>query len=135
MKPSGIMLALFVGLSLIGCGGAELEPTPVAPPEEVATHSQFATCIAICNGNSPSVSCSGTTCSSTNGQGVTCDGVFTACAPPSCSGLPACSAYGNQPCFRNQVGTTMACCTPSGQDALLCGLSSGSPTGARWLYF
>ncbi|WP_426746788.1 hypothetical protein VZQ01_02020 [Myxococcus faecalis] len=135
MKPSGVMLALFVALSFIGCGGTELEPGSAAPSEEGATHSQLAVCSVSCPG-STSVSCSGTTCSGTDGQGVTCDGVFTACSQSACSGLPACSQYANQSCLRSQIGTQMACCSGSGfADALLCSAYSSSPTGARWLYF
>ncbi|GEN09613.1 hypothetical protein SAMN05443572_109266 [Myxococcus fulvus] len=130
------MLALWFGSVLVGCGGAEvMEPLVPAPADEGATHSQFAVCTVSCPG-STSVSCSGTTCSGTDGQGVTCDGVFTACSASACSGLPACSQYANQSCFRSQIGTQMACCSGGGfADALLCSASSSSPTGARWLYF
>ncbi|NOK17251.1 hypothetical protein [Corallococcus carmarthensis] len=130
MKLSLAAMVTLVGLSLLGCGGPALEDT-MGPEAEARTVSQFGTCTATCAGGS-SVSCTGTTCSSTDNQGVTCDGVFKGCAS-SCGGLPSCNLYSNQKC--TTPNATKACCNPTTQrpDSLLC---SGSVTsGYRWLYY
>ncbi|MFP2907816.1 hypothetical protein ACLESD_22765 [Pyxidicoccus sp. 3LFB2] len=134
MKRSIIAVAVLLGVSLLGCGGPGSEPMaePGAAPEsgEETTVSQFGTCTALCAGNQ-SVSCSGTTCSMTDYEGVTCNGVFTPC-PSACTGYPSCSAYANTVCSR--VGETMQCCATWGLDALMCSRPSTS-SAARWLYF
>ncbi|MFP2933097.1 hypothetical protein ACLESO_49705 [Pyxidicoccus sp. 3LG] len=127
MKRSLAVMAAFVGLFLVGCGGAplEAESEPVPQAGESGTVSQFATCTATC-GVGLSVSCTGTTCSSTDYQGVTCNGVFTSCSQATCSGLPACSRYANWACSPN--GATMNCCNGSSSDSLIC-------SNGRWLYY
>ncbi|MBN9686142.1 hypothetical protein JYJ93_27210 [Corallococcus sp. NCSPR001] len=128
MKLSLSALVTLVGLSLIGCGGPALDDS-LTPEAEARTVSQFGTCTATCAGGT-SVSCTGTTCSSTDNQGVTCDGVLTAC-PSSCGGLLSCSTYVNQRC--TTPGATKACCnaTTHAPDSLLC--SGSAATGYRWL--
>jgi hypothetical protein len=130
MKRSCVALMMWVGLSLLGCGGSEFEEAPLSEADE-RTVSQFATCTATCSGGS-SVSCAGTTCSSTNNHGVTCDGVFKACGA-SCGGLPSCNLYSNQKC--TTPNAIKSCCNPSTgrPDELLC--SGSMSTGYRWLYF
>ncbi|MCP3062257.1 hypothetical protein LXT21_26050 [Myxococcus sp. K38C18041901] len=135
MKRSGVMLALFVALSFIGCGGTELEPGSAAPSEEGATHSQLAVCTVTCPG-AANASCSGMTCTGTDGQGVTCDGVFTPCATSTCDGLPQCYLYANSPCLRREIGTQIACCNSAGNpDGVICTAAQNSPTGAAWRFF
>ncbi|WP_164014754.1 hypothetical protein [Pyxidicoccus trucidator] len=131
MKHSFAVLVAFLSLSLLGCGGAATETEAGAAPEmgEQATVSQFATCTALCNGGQ-SVSCSGTTCSSTNYQGVTCNGVFTAC-PATCSGLPTCTSLAGTSC--SVEGAEQQCCSGGATGLLTCGRNSFSPK-LRWLY-
>ncbi|MBN8471471.1 hypothetical protein JYJ95_33615 [Corallococcus exiguus] len=130
MKLSLAAMATFIGFSLLGCGGPALEDT-LAPEAEARTVSQLATCTATCAGGT-SVSCTGTTCTSTNDQGVTCDGVFSACQP-SCSGLPSCSLYVNKRC--TTPNATKDCCNATTQrpNSLLC--SGSATTGYRWLNY
>lgn len=132
MKRSLVVMAAFLGLSLLGCGGpvAEPEAAPVPASGEESTVSQFATCTALCTGGG-SVSCSGTTCSSTNYQGVTCNGVFTPC-PSTCSGYPTCDSLAGTLC--SVEGAEQYCCsTGGGTNLLTCGRNSFS-TRLRWLY-
>ncbi|MFP2907814.1 hypothetical protein ACLESD_22755 [Pyxidicoccus sp. 3LFB2] len=133
MKRSMVVMAVFLGLSLVGCGGAvsEAEEAEAAPVSgEASTVSQFATCYAACSGGQ-TVSCSGTSCSSTDFQGVTCNGVFTPCpAPPTCgSGIPECSAIANTRCFTENA--TQACCSGGFTTELYC---SRAGTRLLWLY-
>lgn len=121
MKRSVAVIAAFLGLSLLGCGGPVSEPTaqPEAAPVsgEEATVSQFGTCTALCPGGQ-SVSCSGTTCSATDGQGVMCDGVSTPCFIPTCSGLPECSLRAGQTCYT--LNETELCCDGGYSASVVC---------------
>ncbi|NOJ91427.1 hypothetical protein D7W82_12300 [Corallococcus sp. CA049B] len=130
MKLSLAAMVMWVGLSLVGCGGPALDDA-MASEAEARTVSQFGTCTATCAGGT-SVSCTGTTCTSTDNQGVTCDGVSTAC-PSSCGGLPSCSLYVNQRC--TTPNATKACCNATSHtpDSLLC--SGSATTGYRWLNY
>ncbi|MBN8226858.1 hypothetical protein JYK02_04965 [Corallococcus macrosporus] len=130
MKLSLAAMVTLVGISLLGCGGPALEDT-MAPEAEARTVSQFGTCTAACSGGT-SVSCTGATCSSTDYQGVTCDGVLTAC-PSTCAGLPSCSLYVNLRC--TTPGATKECCNATSHqpNSLLC--SGSASTGYRWLNY
>jgi hypothetical protein len=133
MKRSFVVMAAFISLSLLGCGGpvSEVESEVAAPETEETsgTVSQFATCTALCSGGG-SVSCTGTTCSSTNYQGVTCDGVFKSCGP-SCSGYPTCDSIAGTLC--SVEGAERLCCSGSATGSLICGRNSFS-SRLRWLY-
>ncbi|MFP2907815.1 hypothetical protein ACLESD_22760 [Pyxidicoccus sp. 3LFB2] len=133
MKRSMVVMAVFLGLSLVGCGGAvseaEGEAAPVSGEESSGTVSQFATCTALCSGGG-SVSCTGNTCSSTNYQGVTCDGVFKSCGP-SCSGYPTCDSIAGTLC--SVEGAERLCCSGGATGSLICGRNSFS-SRLRWLY-
>jgi hypothetical protein len=132
MKNSFAVMVTFLGLSLLGCGGAVSEPEAEAAPDETGEHatvSQFATCTALCNGGQ-SVSCSGTTCSSSNYSGVTCNGVFVAC-PPACSGYPTCTSIAGKLC--SVEGAEQLCCSGGSTNILTCGNNLADPR-LRWLY-
>jgi hypothetical protein len=125
MKRSMVVMAVFLGLSLMACGGtmsdAELEPGSAPERGEESTVSQFATCTAVCSGGG-SVSCTGTPCSSADGQGVTCNGVFTPCPAAGCTGLPACSSLANTRCYTE--GEIAPCCAGSFTSDVTCSMST-----------
>ncbi|RYZ43667.1 MAG: hypothetical protein EOO71_02525 [Myxococcaceae bacterium] len=127
MKRALAVLVTLVGLSVVGCGGptSDTDATGALPPsEEGGRVSQLATCSASC-GASLSVSCTGSSCSSQDGQGVTCNGVFTSCASQAvCTGLPACSTYANKQC--QPPGDEMDCCLSNAVALLVCTGSGGS---------
>jgi hypothetical protein len=112
MKQALLAMAVVASLSLLGCGGAvaEEKPEPLAVSEQ-----EVVTCSASCTDGS-TVSCSGTTCSATQNQGVTCDGVTTSCPPPpppSCDpSLPRCENLQGQACWPR--GTRKDCCLMDG---------------------
>ncbi len=127
MKHSLAVTAVLLSLSLLGCGGPVSGPTmaPEAVSEsgESATVSQFGTCTALCSGGQ-TVSCSGSTCSQTDYQGVTCDGAFTACPPaPACTGYPSCSTLVGKRCFIE--GEPQPCCDGASTSELYCVYSNG----------
>jgi hypothetical protein len=123
MNRRGLSLAVLVGAVLMGCGGTE-----AASSEEVLgrVSEALVTCTATCQ-DAPSVSCTGTTCSATQGSHVTCDGVTTACAqPPSeCDGLEQCSTLHNDTCFGREQ---RACCNSDGFTQGVCRCSLGAWT-------
>ncbi len=128
MKRTLFAMAAVVSITLLGCGGsAALEE---AESTENQTVSQQAVCTAVCSGGT-SVSCSGTTCSSTNYQGVTCNGVFTPCpTTSSCApGLPTCQSL--QLKFCSPVGATKECCWGSYSEICSCN-STGSTASGKW---
>ncbi|NMO17728.1 hypothetical protein HPC49_23830 [Pyxidicoccus fallax] len=133
MKRSLAVLAAVIGFSLLGCGGTGTEEVMEATPEagEESTVSQFATCTATCGNGSTSVSCSGSTCSASDFQGVTCNGVFKPCPPPPCSGYPTCTSLLNTYC--SVEGAEQACCSGTSTTFLTCGRNSTSPR-LQWLY-
>ncbi|MFY2558280.1 hypothetical protein ACN469_11655 [Corallococcus terminator] len=122
MKHSLAVTAVLLSLSLLGCGGPvsepALEPEAVSESGESSTVSQFGTCTAQCSGGQ-TVSCSGNTCSQTDYQGVTCDGVFTACpSSPACTGHISCSVLVGKRCFIE--GETQPCCDGASTTELYC---------------
>jgi hypothetical protein len=100
-------MAAFVSLSLLGCGG----PTIAEPGAEEfsAVSQEVTTCTASCSGGQ-TVSCSGNTCSAVDYDGVTCDGVYTACPVPTCAdtSLPQCDSLAGRLCA-NPGGYTSCC--------------------------
>ncbi|NTX04423.1 MULTISPECIES: hypothetical protein [Myxococcus] len=117
MKRAIVMMAAVLGVSLMGCGGADLAtPNGEVVSEEVQDVSQeLVTCTATCYGGT-SVSCTGTTCSYVNNQSVTCDGVVHYCPPTICPGTyrPCFSLSGrrcsqHEPCCRGDVESYCAC--------------------------
>jgi len=125
--PMAVMMTC-AALFFLGCGAPEADDSPAPFSEDDGTVTQFGTCTALCNGGA-SVSCSGTTCSSTDGQGVTCDGVFKACA---CSGLPLCSQYAGKSC--SPLYSRLPCCNNNTPDELVC--STNGVSGAlTWLFW
>lgn len=123
MKHSVIVMAAFVGFSLLGCGG------PTVESEELGEVSQeLTTCSATCSGGQ-TVSCTGTTCSATQYSGVTCDGVFTPCPstyppPPTCDHAPvSCYDIQGDKCFGSGTSSRRNCC--DGEYNSWCVCSSG----------
>jgi hypothetical protein len=95
MNRRGLPFAVLVWAVLVGCGGTE-----TLPPEEVGSVSEaLVTCTATCEG-AASVSCTGTTCTATQGSQVTCDGVRTSCPPPAstCTNFDSCSSVHGTAC-------------------------------------
>ncbi|MFY2563004.1 hypothetical protein ACN469_35750 [Corallococcus terminator] len=117
MKRAIVMMAAVLGVSLMGCGGADVGAEPAEVQEDVLLVSdvsqELTTCTATCF-DGQSVSCSGATCSAANQSGVTCDGVFTACPPAACPGTyPACADLEGMLCNRTGnccEGTVKAIC-------------------------
>ncbi len=110
MKRSLFVLTAFVSLSLLACGGPPVEAEPLGEVSQ-----ELVTCTATCIGGQ-TVSCSGTTCSATEYSGVTCNGVFTACPPPSdppptCDYAPlSCYALQGTSCRGSGTSTRRNCC-------------------------
>ncbi len=127
MKRSFIAMAAVVSVTLLGCGVPAAQDEAESP--ESSTVSQQAVCTAVCSGGT-SVSCSGTTCSSTNYQGVTCNGVFTPCpTTSSCApGLPTCQSMQGMSC--RPVGATQECCW--GTYSELCSCNSTGSFSGKW---
>ncbi len=130
MKHALAALLSAVSLSVLGCGDTEaLTPEGSTPPEGQV--SQQSTCTALCD-SGQSVSCTGTTCSSTDYSGVSCDGVFTACPGFTCpGGQPQCSDYEHTPC--SSRGREVECCEGNRPNFCLCaGVLGGR---YQWLCF
>lgn len=114
-----VSLAVLVGAVLVGCGGTEVEPSG-EPLDSVS--AALVTCTASCEYGG-SVSCSGSTCSATQGSGVTCDGVTTACAPaPTCTEYFSCDLYRNDPC---EGRVRIPCCAADGSRQGSCSCLQG----------
>lgn len=130
MKHAFAALLVAVSLAVVGCGNTDvLDSEDVAPLEDNV--SQMGTCTAQC-AYGPAVSCSGTSCSSTDNQGVTCDGVFTACppVPNHCPGnVPSCADIEGSTCPRNGIETE--CCRVDTVTFCTCFGFNTSPR--RWL--
>ncbi|WAM28802.1 hypothetical protein [Myxococcus sp. NMCA1] len=130
MKHALAALLAAVSLAVLGCGSTEaLDAEELPPPEDAV--SQMAVCTAQC-AYGPAVSCSGTSCSSTDNHGVTCDGMFTACppVPNNCPGnLPACDDIEGATCPRSGIETQ--CCRVDSITTCACFGISTSPR--RWL--
>ncbi|AKF85716.1 hypothetical protein MFUL124B02_14960 [Myxococcus fulvus 124B02] len=109
MKRAFVMMVAVLGVSLLACGGEALEVQAAEgqPDTELAQTSQeLITCTALCYGNT-SVSCTGSTCTATNYQNVTCDGVVHYCPATVCPGqYRTCAALQGRPCVRG----TQPCC-------------------------
>lgn len=111
-----LVMAAFVSLSLLGCGGS----TATTESEELSSAAQeLTTCTATCSGGQ-TVSCSGTTCSAVDNSGVTCDGVSTACPPPTCANtsLPQCSTLAGRLCTTQ--GASQDCCDEGQESYCVC---------------
>jgi len=119
MKRAFVMMVAVLGMSLLGCGGADdlaASTDEVVSSDEVQDVSQeLVTCTATCYGGT-SVSCTGTTCSYINFQSVTCDGVVTNCPPTVCPGeYRACFSLSgrrcsqHEPCCRGDVLSSCLC--------------------------
>jgi hypothetical protein len=120
MNRRGLSLAVLVGAVLVGCGG-----TRATPSEEALgrVSEALVTCTATCL-DGPDVSCTGTTCSATQGSHVTCDDVTTACAPPptACTAGPACENFTGRACAPRERAE---CCAPDGSTVnCFCGLGT-----------
>jgi hypothetical protein len=120
MTRSLMMMAALAGLTLLSCGGAPEESEPLA---EVSQELSACTATANCQGTT--VSCSGnSTCSTTDYQGVTCDGVFTACPPPpTCSYSTQCTDIQGLRC--KPSSTRRYCCDGNYDSWCVCS-SSGT---------
>lgn len=108
MTRSLVVMAAFVGLSLLGCGGATEASGPEAG-ELSAVSQEVTTCTATCSGGQ-TVSCTGNACSALDNDGVTCDGVYTPCPVPTCANtaLPQCSTLAGRLCT-NPGGYNYCC--------------------------
>jgi hypothetical protein len=107
MNRRVLPFAVLVWAVLVGCGGTETLPQE----ERVGTLSEaLVTCTATCR-YGPSVSCTGTTCSATQGSQVTCDGVTTRCAPRPCSVAVSCEDRNGAACAPRDDAE---CCNPDG---------------------
>jgi hypothetical protein len=121
-----VVMAAFVSVSVLGCGGPVVA-TDTGTPAPVS--QEFALCqvTAYCGGGQ-TVSCYGNPCYAADYQGVSCAGVFTPCPQTTpCSEQPSCRDYENRAC--SSPGTRMACCRDGLQDSLVCSAQYG-----RWLY-
>lgn len=130
MKRALFAMVAVVSVTLLGCGG----PAVVEEPEstEAPEVSQQAVCTAVCSGGT-SVSCSGTTCSSTDYQGVTCNGVFKACPAtgPGCApGLPTCQSLQGLSC--RPVGANQECCWGTYSEICSCNAVTTGSTYGKW---
>jgi hypothetical protein len=103
------VLACAVGL-VMGCGGASTE---VAVEGEVLESSsqELAVCTALCSSGSVSCPTGTSTCTTTDYQGVTCDGVFMPCpsSPPGCIDDTPCKFVHRTECGEE---TRRRCCYP-----------------------
>lgn len=123
MRRVLVVLAVFVGLSWVGCGGAVGD---VAGEELAVSSEELTACSATCPTGTVSCPASTTSCSATNNVGVTCDGVFYPCAAsPACSdSLPRCSAYASRTC--STVGARVDCCFSSSRPGVcICKQTTG----------
>jgi hypothetical protein len=104
MNRRGLSFAVLVCAVLVGCGGTE-----ALPSEEVGSISEaLVTCTATCEG-AANISCTGTTCTATQGSHVTCDGVTTSCPPPSsCTNFDSCASVHGTAC--SPRGAQRDCC-------------------------
>ncbi|MET0400783.1 MAG: hypothetical protein ABW123_00215 [Cystobacter sp.] len=113
MKQSLFVLATLVVSIVSGCGGTE----SVEEQQFLAqSGSALSTCSTICPNGNP-LSCEGSTCSSVDGQSVTCTtpaGTTTSYCGlvvdpnPGCSRLNTCSVVSGKSC--SPIGSTRTCC-------------------------
>ena len=111
MKQSLFVLVTLVVSIVSGCGGTEwVDEQDVLAQSE----SALSTCSTTCaNGNT--ISCQGASCSSVDGQKVTCDGVSSFCGLiidpdpiPLCRSANSCANVDGTSC--SAVGSTRTCC-------------------------
>jgi hypothetical protein len=107
------ILVFLAGALLFGCGGVE----PGTEVQElVSIEQELSACTARAQCGSTSVTCAGnSTCTATDGSGVTCDGVFKPC--PVCSYSVSChDLLGNEclggggPCCWDQYNVGSCTC-------------------------
>lgn len=112
MTRSLAMLATLFGLSLLGCGGSTVEAEPLGEVSQ-----EIVTCTATCKGGT--VSCTGSTCSANDYDGVMCDGVSTSC-DSLCAGspLPLCSSLADRLCAN--PGGYNSCCDQGVESYCVC---------------
>lgn len=109
MKKSLLILATFVVTVVSGCGGTELEHDEGLLGQ---SESALSTCSTTCPNGTP-LTCQGTSCSATDGQSVTCDGVTQTCGliiepVPTCSLSNSCTNLDGTTC--STIGSTRTCC-------------------------
>ena len=108
MKKSLLILATFVVTVVSGCGGTELERDEGLLGQ---SESALSTCSTTCpNGNI--ISCQGTSCSASDAQSVTCDGLTQSCGliidpVPTCSSSNSCTNLNGTTC--STIGSTRSC--------------------------
>jgi hypothetical protein len=112
MKKSLFILAACVVSIVSGCGGTEQELDEGLLGQ---SESALSTCSTTCaNGNT--ISCTGASCSASDGQSVTCDGTSQYCGliidpTPLCSSRSSCTNLNGATC--TSVGSTRSCCVGS----------------------
>lgn len=132
MKNVRVVMVALVFLSIMGCGGStsdSLDTAEVSSGEEGGAVSQFSTCSANCGPNL-ALSCTGSVCSSEDGVGVTCDGVFQSCDFAVCTGLSACSQWANTLC--SPVGAQRDCCQGTALARVVCRYENGPSSRTFW---
>jgi hypothetical protein len=110
MKRSLLILATFVVSVVAGCGGTELDQVEDSLAQ---SESALVTCSTTCPAGN-TLTCTGTTCSATDADSVTCNGTTQYCGIrpiPLCSTSNACSTLNGQAC--TTPGTTRSCCVGS----------------------
>ncbi|RKH57470.1 hypothetical protein D7W81_31195 [Corallococcus aberystwythensis] len=113
------MFAALVIATLAACGGTDSGDVA----EELGqSSSALSTCSAAC-ASGLSVSCSGSSCSSVDGQYVQCDGLYHYCPlpPPPCTKANTCTFIDGTSCA--SPGAERQCCL------------SGLPTGGCYCKF
>ncbi len=111
MKNCVGMWVAVIFSGLVACGGTEAVETPLAEEMLGEESSALVTCSASCPDGS-TVSCTGATCSATEGSHVECDGFRNICVnfPPLCTSTNRCSRLAGLPC--SPVGASRSCCLP-----------------------
>jgi hypothetical protein len=104
MMRGWIAVVALISAVLVGCGGVEAD----TDPETLGgISSALSTCSTTCP-NGTTLSCTGTSCSASDGVSVQCDGTYQYCPPsPSCAYENNCEVLLGQACMKN---TTRTCC-------------------------
>ncbi len=132
MKNVRAVMAALVCISIVGCGGStpdNLDTAEFSSDEERGAVSQFSTCSANCGPNL-ALSCTSAICSSEDGVGVTCNGVFQSCDFAVCTGLSACSQWANSLC--SPVGAQRDCCHGDALARVVCRYENGPSSRTFW---
>lgn len=103
-----IPFSVLVATLITGCGDSVAPLPELEPMEEIS--SALSTCSTTCADGSL-LSCQGTTCSTSNGSYVRCDGVSQYCST-MCSSRDNCGSLANTRCSTN--GAQRDCCLPGG---------------------